>query len=452
MSPIPDSPVSAPERAPGYPIIAYVLLAIVGFASCYEVTKQLESHGALRDWDIWFNSDPNFYLDKLEHGAYTSKRHPLVYAFVYLPTHVAAGLTHSITGLGEASVQHELLLLGTPLMAAAKTIFLLLLFSTLGLPLEFACLIALIDIASASRLAFGSIPESFGPTSTMLTFTFYLAAQAILSRGGRFLALGRWFATGFISFGITLTNIFPFGILFLTAWPSKTVLLPSSAAIRQCALLVALVLTAGGAISIGSDRYVSRQATANTGLDSTQRAALPHASVQSAAAQPETPKYIEFKGIELVRLAPQILSMTFYAPQTQLIPTDFPAGSRFHRARQLATTSYSVCPASTIFAVLLTVALGLGGWGLSRGGYVYRRLGIATLLILLFNWIVFTFWGGHDYFMFTLHWQPCLLLILAGIGILHGRVRRIGYMSGLLILLTMIPWNIRFFHSVLAYF
>jgi hypothetical protein len=148
----------AVARSRRYPVLAYLFLSAIGFACCYRVAKELDVHGAFRDWDIWFASDPNFYLEKLERGAYTSKRHPLVYAFVYPPAWAASKAVDSITGVEEDSIRHKVLLLGTPLVAAAKTIFLLLLLSTLEMPLAFACVIALIDIASASRLAFGSIP------------------------------------------------------------------------------------------------------------------------------------------------------------------------------------------------------------------------------------------------------------------------------------------------------
>jgi hypothetical protein len=74
------------------------------------------------------------------------------------------------------------------------------------------------------------------------------------------------------------------------------------------------------------------------------------------------------------------------------------------------------------------------------------------MLSLVFNVAVFSFWGGHDYFMFTLHWQPCLLVLLAGIGLLRGKSRIAGYLLCLTILVTTIVWNLKFFESVLPYF
>jgi hypothetical protein len=60
---------------------------------------------------------------------------------------------------------------------------------------------------------------------------------------------------------------------------------------------------------------------------------------------------------------------------------------------------------------------------------------------------MFTMWGGGYLFMYALHWQPCLLVLLAGGGMASGRVvSSVGAVYATLLVMEIL-WNVRFLES-----
>lgn len=425
-----------------------LLLATLGFAINYYVAHELDQRRAFNDWNTVFGSDPNWYLPRLADGIYSSKRHPLLNVFVYPPVWTGAKLLSAATDVEERRIRRQLTILGTPLGGALKTVGLLLLAAQIGIRLRFAVLIALIDIASVSRLVFGSIPESFGATATVLTWTFYLAAKAMNSAG--LIRYRSWFVCGLIGFGVSITNIVPFGILLLAAQRPDLCGWQKSA--RRCASLAGAVCLTGiflhfASISAGRSSDTDPAAfRPDSGSLATSRPVEPAAKWDDLFRW-VTP-FIRFRPIETFLALPVTVTSTFVAPAPGAMIRPLRGGGDSVQAPAMLSLPRELTGEWLFLFALVVMNLGLGTYGYFQGADWVRSLGLATIGVVLFNGALFLVWGTSELFIFTLHWQPCLLVLLAGSGFVRGISGRLAVAASAGLLGVEILWNVRFLRFV----
>jgi hypothetical protein len=138
---------------------------------------------------------------------------PLNTLFIF-PLESAAGLAQTALHL---PFREWAAILWGPVAGAIEAVLLMMTMRQLRFPLWWAALIVCAGIASLARRPVGSLPESFGPTSTLLALLL-LSAQAL---SGVPLRPWRWVVCGVLLSGTTIANIVPWWLvlcstLFLT--------------------------------------------------------------------------------------------------------------------------------------------------------------------------------------------------------------------------------------------
>ena len=396
---------TARSRFPTPFLLVALLLSAIGFGVNLYVATAFDERHAYEDWETLFSSDPNWYLRKLIDGTYASKRHPLFHVFVSMP---ARGLSHvaaAVTGADEATLRRQLLLLAAPLASGMKTALLLGFCVTLGLSLRWSVLIALVDIASLSRLIFGSIPESFGATALAMTWILLLTARTLRNPDAA-PSRGWWFACGLFALGVTITNVVPFGILL--AIVLRVRLGNWVPALRQAGVMAMLVLLAGAVLHAISLPLVEPEPPRGARVASLQ----PAVAITSTAT-PESIRQLR----RFVLFAPQIMmkhlaggtTSTFMAPPAinLPVPADRRARTRLHVDTQAYTREWLACIAF-VFVVFIAAVIAIPGVAGAR------PLFFGIIVVLAFNLALFSLWGtGDSVFLYTLHWQPFLVALLA---------------------------------------
>jgi len=419
-----------------------LLLSAIGFGVNAHVATELDRRAAFADWDTLFGSDPNWYLRRLTDGTYSSKRHPLLGVLVHQPARAIGAVAAASAGADERAARRRSVLLASPLAGAARTALLIALCVTIGTGLRFAALIALLDIASLSRLIFGSMPESYAATAVALTWMFYLTARALKAAPGAPISAAAWLACGIFGTGVTLTNIVPFAILLFAVYHARG--LGWSRAALRSGRLAGSVLIAIVMLHVASLALVQPDPPVET------RAATAPASAGAPIATPRLENlspFVRFRPLAIVRQLPLIATATFVGPPPAIDPRPpLPSGQPHARAQfRMPTTSLTPAWAWCVAMVTLAVGVGIAG---ARSASPWRPLFRANAAILAFNLALFTLWGGGNIFMFTLHWQPCLLLVFAAGPLATGRMRTAAAATLVAFVAMAIVWNATFLHTM----
>ena len=422
-------------------LLAILFVSAVGFAVNTFVTTEFDRRAAYQDWETLFGSDPNWYLPRLTDGTYSSRRHPLLHVFVHVPARAVAGVVSGVTGTDEGRVRRQVVLLASPAASAAKTALLLAMCLALGLGLPFSILIALLDMASLSRLVFGSIPESFGATALALTWMLYLTARALLDDANAPFRRTAWFVCGLFAIGVTLTNAVPFAIVLLAVLVGRG-LEWTNAVIRSLGI-AGLVLLTVGILHLASQVLVRP--------DPQERAA-PLAAPTLAnppVAEPPAPlgniaPFVKLRPMALLRQLPLVTAATFLGPPPTVRPAPPPAQSRPHARVQLRVPATELTGEWLWCLAVVSLALGVALFAARGTPVSLRPLRLAVAAILGFNLALFSVWGGASIFMFTLHWQPCLLVLLAVGGLRSTRATSAATTVYAALLAMEVVWNVRF--------
>jgi hypothetical protein len=385
-------------------------LAIVGFTLNLAVSWSFFHRNVYYCINSIFDADPAIYLQYLLGIARTARRHPLM-MFFDLPLSLPGGPLDSLL---HWPFRTAVAILYGPAVAAAKTVLLMLTMRRLSLPLWWSSLIALADILCFARLTVGSMPESFGPTATVFAAVFLLTACALT---GDRIRLWIWICCGVLLGGITITNAIPWALVLFY------VLLQSGAPFRS-ALLTTIRGSAVAALAI----------VAIYGAMLRLRPPPPlQGPTEDRATNPQPAQQLDL--LEWLRFHPQILVTTLptvdaYAfagarpiltdnASTHLQPF-FPGHSvpRLSLWMPLGWT-----PQGALMLVLVHGLLVLGILGWFTGPPWNRQLGIPALLVVGFQFALHCFWAGPEMFLYVLHWQTPLLIVMAGGWLRRGWVR-----------------------------
>lgn len=421
-------------------LLAILFVSAVGFAVNTFVATEFDRRAAYQDWETLFGSDPNWYLPRLTDGSYSSKRHPLLHVFVHVPARALASFVSGVAGTDELRLRRQLVLLASPAASAAKTALLLAMCLALGLRLPFSILIALLDMASLSRLVFGSIPESFGPTALALTWMLYLTARALLDDATATFRRTAWFVCGLFAIGVTVTNAVPFAIVLLAVLVGRG-LEWTNAVIRSLGIAGLVLLTVG-------ILHLASQALVQPAPQERASIAAP-GPANPLVAEPPAPlgniaPFVKLRPMALLRQLPLVTGATFLGPPPTVRPAPPAAQSRPQARVQLRMSTTELTGEWLWCLAVVSVALGVALFAARRTPVSLRPLLLALGAILGFNLALFSVWGGANIFMFTLHWQPCLLVLLAVGGLRSTRATSAAVTVYAALLAMEVVWNARF--------
>ena len=422
------------------PLLAILFVSAVGFAVNTFVTVEFDRRAAYQDWETLFGSDPNWYLPRLTDGTYSSKRHPLLHVFVHVPARAIAGFVSGVTGTDEGWLRRQVVLLASPAASAAKTALLLAMCLALGLRLPVSILIALLDMASLSRLVFGSIPESLGATALALTWMLYLTARALLDDANATFRRTAWFACGLFAIGVTLTNVVPFAIVLVAVLVGRG-LEWRSAVIRSLGIAGLLLLTVG-ILHLASQVLVQPDPQERAAPITAPGPANPPVAGPPAPLGNITP-FVQLRPMALLRQLPLVTAATFLGPPPIVGPAPPPAQNPQGRVKLRVPTTELTGEWLWCLAVV-SVALGVALVAARRTPVSLRPLLLAVAAILGFNLALFSVWGSETIFIFTLHWQPCLLVLFALGGLGSTRLTSAAVTVYAALLAMEVVWNARF--------
>lgn len=395
-----------------------LFLVLASFAISLRVEMLFDSRQVFVKPDVLFNSDPDIMQRAFSVGwAAPRLKHPNLSNFVAPPVRVAARLLNfaSRGKYDEQMLRDKMSLLVVPMFGAARTGVLFSLAFLLGLGLWGATAICLLDMVCASRIVFGSMPESFPLSGFALACLFWLAVSA-LKPAGR-LRLPLWILCGVFATGVTLTNLVPFGILLFAVYLTLTgALFP---AIWRTGTAVMMVVVFSFALWLSF--YTAIHLTLGSEIDQVSRASATAGDANSSdtgrslvGIVASEQKFLHGRPLQKILHFPLALADTFAPPATPRavpyhapVPTSGGPGIMF---------TYENAQRSLPFFLLGIAAIAL----MSAGAWSYinserwRPMALGCIGILLFNILLHAVYGD-ELFLYSQHWQVVCVVLMAGL-------------------------------------
>lgn len=377
-------------------LIAAVSLALVAFVLDLTIALRLGSVGAVDQYDVLFNADTVARIECMvenECGGRSSFSHPNLAVFLNPPVQTTAWiLKHTVFfGRSEAEIRRAIALVICPLASALKAPAVFLLFLLLGLTVTQAGLLALLNIVTFSQLVFGSIPEGFALSGLLLALAYLLAVHSMRSNYRR---LWPWIVLGFLTTGITVTNLVIVVILFVTA-RMYTKMAGAKIILHTAFLVAAVVIPTAILPQLVKGTYHLREVSLDGGSDYTARWMQTDRAVERALETPVT------------------WAHTFASP-----PPGTARNNRAIRERSKYPFRFTLSPPRVYacrdpLSLSLLLLLVMGTLYYRYAPRIAQWTCGASLTIVAFNWALHSIWGV-DLFLYSQHWQLSLLVLVAG--------------------------------------
>ena len=414
----------APSRAA---VLLAAALAVASFALEYHVARILDRHQAFDEINLLFDADANWFLTSFSEGwgqghswAGRGFVHPNVANVVNPPVRLAARVVGLLGDRGDRPhLRRQFSILVAPLASAVKTAFVFLTVLALGLSSWAAVMIAVLSAVSGSSLLFGSIPESYALTGAALSLLLYLAAT-FLRRGNRF-TLMPWVLVAAALFSITVTNLVPAVLTVALLLYRRTKQLWESllAAARVGALAIAVSVV----LLVAMTTYYR----AWSNFRPVRPGQFEEVRLQPARTAVEFPRAL---GLTIVPSSPRVIE-----------------ASLKERDRVLLTFRGSATEWGGLLLVLTCLGFSIFA---SAGAAAESRLFTELLLaVLAFNWVLHSFYG-HEFFLYSQHWQVPLVLLLSSALAAPRQWRVVGWTLITVLLATTIYHDVRFLDAIVT--
>lgn len=383
-----------------------IFLALASFVLNFSIAQRLAGVGAVDQYDVLFNADTIARLECMvshDCSGRSSFAHPNLAVFLNPPVQLAALiLNRSLLGeSNEAQIRRGIALVLCPLVSAMKAPIVFFFFLLLGVSIRAAGLLGLLSVVTFSQLIFGSIPESFALSGLLIAAAYLLAVREMRTGSSR---IWPWMLIGFVTMGITVTNLAFVVILFVTTrlyirTPIKTV------AIAATFLIAGSILPTVALTTIYRYRYSLREVDVEGGINYTMR-------------------WLRIRGYgERVVDTPIIWAHTLAAPMPGTVGNRRATQelSKFKFAFTLSPKIIGAFKSPVTLAILLLLLAGAAVqvWGKRLTRFTF----IASVLIIGFSWCLHSVWGA-EIFLYSQHWQLSLLVVLAGpFHVMNARVR-----------------------------
>jgi len=380
----------------------YFLLALVtalGFAINLGTALKFDDAGLLADDDMVFNADCETYKREFVWGGGDFDRgwggrtykHPNLTNFVNPPVRAAAAVLWKAglwTDYREA--RHAVALCISPLAGMLTTVALFFVLRGLMLGPAIALLICLVDAVCFARVVHGSLPESFALAGLATALLLWLTVRQRRSdEPPSFLV---WLAAGVFAVGITISNLLPLVLLHFRAQGSGSVRRRAlaTAGLTAAAILVTVALAVPMAIAYGA---------------ATEAAATGSIAYRVGRGIDEDLRhYHGFDGDHLA-LFPLAVLTSFTPPQPAIV-LDLP-----HAAADMSVTYLPRAGQLWPVGLLALPAFGLLVYAARRVKPAWP-VASACAAVLAAYWVVHLFYGD-ELFLYALHWQAPLLVLLA---------------------------------------
>jgi hypothetical protein len=395
----------------------------------------LESRQAFVKTNVLFNADPNIMQRAFSVGwANPRLKHPNLSNFVAPVVRGTAAAASALSG-GSPEVWRERVALSvTPLASGVRTVLVADMGLVLGLGPVGAGIFAVLDLAAGSGVIFGSMPESFPLSGLAIAWMFWLGARRL--KGER-TTTATWMACGVFAAGVTVTNIAPFVIVWLSTeirsrqqWREAVA---RAAAMSGCVLALTALIWVGSFAAIqslvGDEVDAASQVTAERRV--TRVVDLPD-RVSYLAGEERT--YMRSDVAGRIAAFPVAIADAIAPPyQPQVVPHQSPIAEPY--GPTIMFTYDSVLGREPLAVVLTVLVLGAAGYGFRQWfrSIAGRRLAAACVGILVFNLVLHSSYGD-EYFVYSQHWQLTVTFLIAGLMTgLGGRTR----LRGAVVVLTV---------------
>lgn len=375
------------------------MVAFLSAASSYAVEKVYERERYFEQYNTLFGADPNQYLTAFANGwGGSSFRHPAVAPLIGVPTRAIALATATVTEANERRLRHELALAVVPLAQGLKAALIYLSLVMLGLATVPTLLVCLLNLVGFSSVTIGSIPESFLLSSMFIAAFLYLSIRELGHSTSR---TWLWIGTGALATGITLTNIVPMFLFYVGALrcgraASWTRALVQSSTLCSASFVLAFAIGVAGALAYSKSPEILLPRSLRGDLGS------------AMASRPIEDFVIASINTFPPAIEPDVVVNELYADRNPALPSRFAYSSR-----RLTD------PFVAFWAAGFVSLLAWGGWQASRSGHRWRMVAAVSAALIGFNFLLHLVFQGRDIFLYTLHWQVPMLILLAGIGLAH---------------------------------
>lgn len=353
--------------------------------------------GILSQWDTLFDADPVSYLSEFANGWGGGKRgnfsHPNISNYFNPIFRVIEKLTSWVPPINhELSTRQYLALFIMPTSSALQAAILFKLIIRLNYTRVLALIITAISTLSFSQIIFGSLPESFGLSSLGITCGLFMMTTPGIQEK---LFSKRWSLIQTLVSGITITNVIPifimnfFKLLLEKVKPHRSVFRAGANAVAGVAL----------AFSISALFDILYQAPKTDTNDAVRNEALATHPLERFSEFPVALLHT------IIATPPHIRANERAIARDLRIKYVF----TFHKINQ-GIPEYLI----KFSSILFTLALFIGGAFLYKGSTIEKKISLASISIIIYNWLFHSFWGT-ELFLYSQHWLVPELILLSGL-------------------------------------
>jgi hypothetical protein len=387
---------------------AAAVCAFASFAATATIALQLDRVAAFSQNNLLFKDDCRSGILAFSEGreTYNAFRHPNLHFLIGEPIRVAVELSDRLVGVDADGLRHLFAILVSP------TIGFLFVWATgltlvmLGIPESTAVLVLMLASVSFSHLLFSSIPTHFAFSGLTGVLLFVLAFRP-MPVGWHGQAL--WFLLGFVATGVSTFNLASWTLFY--GWSLRR-----GGAGRTRVIVQAL---ASAALVIGST--VAAHALFSFIVNGTP---------DVISIDRNTTRFVRTDSLVRLREFPDALASTFVAADVSMSPAPESTGRR----RFMIVLSHPSRWSAAWFGVLCLLAgvavLGFLGYRRDAHRSAISILAVAQILLCV---VFLDLWGDDSLFLYSQHWEPALIILLTGVGLLEPTQRRIG--NGVLVVL-----------------
>ncbi len=374
-------------------VLLAAAFALLSFVLHYGLERRFDRLHLFDQYNVLFQADPNERLEAMSNGWGSSGRniaHPNLANFTGPVVRGIAFVAPASIAHDEEAQRRSIGLLITPFAAAVTSAALFALFLRFGLSLRLASLLTLLGVVSFSPVIFGSIPDHFALSVSVIVAAYHLFLTEARECAVRW---GAWFAAMFVAAGVTITNLAIIAILMLgSMWDQ------GRGRVRSM-LQVAGLVVAVAVLTFASSLAFSHVIRASS-LDARQSTKWARAFINRDVA---------------VRLArfPVALANTIAPAEIRIGgPTESYRPDDRYQFRFTFEGAPGRPTARSLPGLIALAAMAVGAGVSVRRRGTLASLGLASTAIVGFNWVLHGAWGDEP-FLYSQHWFVSVLALMA---------------------------------------
>jgi len=351
----------------------------------------LSRHGVFDQYNVMFDADSNMRLSMISNGwPNEGMTHPLLHLLFSIPIRIIVNITDFFFHVADpVALRSQIGIFIVPVFNGIGTLLLFWTLGLIGLTLTSRLLVSTLGIVGFSSLIFGSLPEHFAISGTMLYLLYPLSLLLPNLNFPRSWSI--WTGVGTALAGITITNIVPFAVF---SWLAQVATGQSllKAGVRTLFLSVAVI-----SITLGIAK------AANTIFDIPDQSYAVTRYLRSSMDEV----------LSIVHAIPNAMASTVVASSPVAVKNELGVKNGDRYLFQFSTTGpirlHVIINSLLVFSIFL-----LGVIRMASLETRFRMLLWGSVLAILFSLGLVTAWGGNDPFLYSQCWRPFFMVIIAG--------------------------------------